>query len=214
MGAFGGRLHARLDAQRDGREAAPTCTGTRRARTSPGREEKVELNLPEGPEADARLRQVAERDAGRARNRLRDHRAPADLLPRRPSRRRAPLPRLSRDGRGILRAHQGLADHAHHRDEEASIVDEHPWAARNLYNAFLESKRRSIERISIPPCRAIRAVADDLCAQDARHVRRRPVPLRHRGEPADLGADGALHLPAGHRAPSCEAGGDLSRRAS
>src|SRR4029453_15679185 len=28
-----------------------------------------------------------------------------------------------------------------------AIVDEHPWAARNLYNAFLESKRRSIERI-------------------------------------------------------------------
>ena len=31
-----------------------------------------------------------------------------------------------------------------------SIVDEHPWAARNLYNAFLESKRRSIERILDP----------------------------------------------------------------
>ena len=31
-----------------------------------------------------------------------------------------------------------------------SIVAEHPWAARNLYNAFLESKRRSIERILDP----------------------------------------------------------------
>jgi len=31
-----------------------------------------------------------------------------------------------------------------------SIVDEHPWAARNLYNAFLESKRRSVERILDP----------------------------------------------------------------
>jgi len=31
-----------------------------------------------------------------------------------------------------------------------SIVDEHPWAARNLYDAFLESKRRSIERILDP----------------------------------------------------------------
>jgi len=31
-----------------------------------------------------------------------------------------------------------------------SIVDENPWAARNLYNAFLESKRRSIERILDP----------------------------------------------------------------
>jgi 4,5-dihydroxyphthalate decarboxylase len=31
-----------------------------------------------------------------------------------------------------------------------SILEEHPWAARNLYNAFLESKRRSIERILDP----------------------------------------------------------------
>jgi hypothetical protein len=31
-----------------------------------------------------------------------------------------------------------------------AIIDEHPWAARNLYNAFLESKRRSVERILDP----------------------------------------------------------------
>lgn len=30
------------------------------------------------------------------------------------------------------------------------IVDEHPWIARNLYNAFLESKRRSLERLLDP----------------------------------------------------------------
>jgi 4,5-dihydroxyphthalate decarboxylase len=30
------------------------------------------------------------------------------------------------------------------------IVDEHPWAARNLYNAFQESKRRSVERLLDP----------------------------------------------------------------
>jgi 4,5-dihydroxyphthalate decarboxylase len=30
------------------------------------------------------------------------------------------------------------------------IVDENPWIARNLYNAFLESKRRSIERLLDP----------------------------------------------------------------
>jgi 4,5-dihydroxyphthalate decarboxylase len=30
------------------------------------------------------------------------------------------------------------------------ILDENPWAARNLYNAFLESKRRSIERLLDP----------------------------------------------------------------
>jgi 4,5-dihydroxyphthalate decarboxylase len=30
------------------------------------------------------------------------------------------------------------------------IVDEHPWVARNLYNAFQESKRRSLERLLDP----------------------------------------------------------------
>ena len=30
------------------------------------------------------------------------------------------------------------------------LVDENPWLARNLYNAFLESKRRSIERLLDP----------------------------------------------------------------
>jgi len=30
------------------------------------------------------------------------------------------------------------------------VLDEHPWVARNLYNAFLESKRRSVERLLDP----------------------------------------------------------------
>jgi 4,5-dihydroxyphthalate decarboxylase len=30
------------------------------------------------------------------------------------------------------------------------VIDEHPWIARNLYNAFLESKRRSLERLLDP----------------------------------------------------------------
>ena len=30
------------------------------------------------------------------------------------------------------------------------VLDEHPWIARNLYNAFLESKRRSLERLLDP----------------------------------------------------------------
>src|SRR5262245_61469988 len=30
------------------------------------------------------------------------------------------------------------------------VLEEHPWVARNLYNAFLESKRRSIERLLGP----------------------------------------------------------------
>jgi 4,5-dihydroxyphthalate decarboxylase len=31
-----------------------------------------------------------------------------------------------------------------------SIIDQHPWVARNLYNAFEESKRRSLERLLDP----------------------------------------------------------------
>jgi 4,5-dihydroxyphthalate decarboxylase len=31
-----------------------------------------------------------------------------------------------------------------------SVVEEHPWVPRNLYNGFLESKRRSIERLMDP----------------------------------------------------------------
>ena len=31
-----------------------------------------------------------------------------------------------------------------------AILDEHPWVARNLYNAFLESKQRSVERLLDP----------------------------------------------------------------
>ena len=30
------------------------------------------------------------------------------------------------------------------------VLDANPWIARNLYNAFLESKRRSVERLSDP----------------------------------------------------------------
>ncbi|HXF86889.1 MAG TPA: ABC transporter substrate-binding protein [Xanthobacteraceae bacterium] len=30
------------------------------------------------------------------------------------------------------------------------VIDAHPWVARNLYNAFLESKRRSLERLLDP----------------------------------------------------------------
>jgi 4,5-dihydroxyphthalate decarboxylase len=31
-----------------------------------------------------------------------------------------------------------------------AVLDQHPWVARNLYNAFVESKRRSIERLLDP----------------------------------------------------------------
>ena len=42
---------------------------------------------------------------------------------------------------------QALADQSVIKTD---VLDEHPWVARNLYNAFLESKRRSIERLLDP----------------------------------------------------------------
>jgi 4,5-dihydroxyphthalate decarboxylase len=33
---------------------------------------------------------------------------------------------------------------------QKSVLEENPWVARNLYNAFLESKRRSVERLTDP----------------------------------------------------------------
>src|SRR5215813_9899511 len=54
-------------------------------------------------------------------------------------------------------------------------------------------------------------LACDLCAQDARPLRRRPFSLRHRREPADAGAVSALHPRAGDRAPARRARGDFSQ---
>ena len=77
-----------------------------------------------------------------------------------------------------------------------AILAANPWIARNLYNAFDEFKRRSLERLLDPGGVALSAaVAADLCAQDARPVRRRSLPVRHRGEPADAGT----FLPTRHQ---------------
>ncbi len=53
------------------------------------------------------------------------------------------------------------------------------------------------------------ALAGDVRAQDVRRIRRRPVSIQHRGEPPDLGANGALHVPVRHRAPPDETRGAL-----
>ena len=96
-----------------------------------------------------------------------------------------------------------------------SIIDEYPWAARNLYNAFLESKRRSIERILDP---AVSRYPVPWLATYARRMRDTfggdLYPVRRRGEPPDLGTDDALHVSAGHRAPADDARGDLPQQAS
>jgi 4,5-dihydroxyphthalate decarboxylase len=85
-------------------------------------------------------------------------------------RRRAPLPEFPRDGRGILHAHEGLADHAHHRDAE-SIVDEHPWCAQPVQRvsrveATLIERILDSSGVTLSRCRGSRPTR-----ADARHVR-------------------------------------------
>ena len=93
------------------------------------------------------------------------------------------------------------------------VLDENPWVARNLYNAFLASKNRSVERLMDPAVsRYPVAWLPTYMRKQAESIRRRHVPLRHRGKPADLGADAALQPRAGHRAPARQAGGDFPQR--
>ena len=85
---------------------------------APGREEKVELTLPPG----LTLTRVADKSLSEM---LAAHeidcaiiaRPPTCFLEGHPDVVRL-FPDYRRDGGGVLRAHQGVADHAHHRDEE------------------------------------------------------------------------------------------------
>ena len=150
-----------------------------------GRDREGRAVAAERRQAHPRRRQVAERDARLRRDRLRDHRAAADLLPAGASRRRAAVSRLSWDGGGILRARPRSGRSCTSSRCRSTILDENPWVARNLYNAFLESKRRSIERLLDPAVsRYPLAWLPTYARQDARHVRRRPVPVRDRAKTA------------------------------
>ena len=90
------------------------------------------------------------------------------------------------------------------------IVDEHPWIARNLYNAFLESKRRSLERLLDP---AVSRYPLAWLPQYARRMREMfdgdPFPYGIEENRPTLEQLAALRLPAGHRPPSRGAGRPL-----
>lgn len=116
---------------------------------SPGREEKVELALPEG----VRLTGVADRS-------LSDLLAAGDIdcaIIARP-------PNCFLDGHpDVVRLYPDFEERElryyldtgvwpimHIIAMQRRILDDHPWIARNLYNAFLESKQRSVERLLDP----------------------------------------------------------------
>jgi 4,5-dihydroxyphthalate decarboxylase len=116
---------------------------------APGREEKVEIQLPDGV--------LLERVTNRS---LSDLLATGDLdcaiIARPPDCFRHGHPdvvRLFPDFQPMEDEHYqrtGVWPIMHIIAMRRAIVDEHPWVARNLYNAFDESKKRSVERLLDP----------------------------------------------------------------
>ncbi len=116
---------------------------------APGREEKVELELPKG----LKLTRVADKSlsgllaAGEIDCAI-IARPPDCFLEGHPD-----VVRLFPDPQKMEEEYYGRTrvwPIMHIIAMRRRIVDEHPWAARNLYNAFLESKRRSVERLLDP----------------------------------------------------------------
>jgi 4,5-dihydroxyphthalate decarboxylase len=114
-----------------------------------GREEKVELSLPSG----LTLTRVPDKSLSEM---LASHEIDCAILARPPTCFLEGNPDVVRLFPDVLRMEEEYYTRTkvwpimHIIAMKKSLVDEHPWAARNLYNAFLESKRRSIERILDP----------------------------------------------------------------
>ena len=116
---------------------------------APGREEKVELSLPDG----VRLTRVSDRS-------LSDLLAAGDidcaLIARPPTCFLQGHPDVVRlypdfEARELAYYQQtGIWPIMHIIAMQRRILDDNPWVARNLYNAFLESKNRSVERLLDP----------------------------------------------------------------
>ena len=116
---------------------------------APGREEKVELSLPEG----VRITRVSDKSLSQM---LAAHEIDCAIIARPPTCFLEGHPDVVR----LFPDHVQMEEDYYRRTRvypimhiiamKKSIVNEHPWAPRNLYNAFLESKRRSLERIFDP----------------------------------------------------------------
>lgn len=116
---------------------------------SPGRAEKVELSIPDG----VRLERIADRSlsellaAGEIDAAI-IARPPDCFLAGHPDVRRLYADPEQRE-REQYRA-TGIWPIMHLIAMRRQVLAEHPWVARNLYNAFLESKRRSVARLLDP----------------------------------------------------------------
>jgi len=116
---------------------------------APGREEKVELNLPQGLE----LTRIADKSLSQM---LAAGEIDCAIIARPPTCFLEGHPDVMR----LFPDYQDMEEEYYRRTRvwpimhiiamKKRVVDEHPWAARNLYNAFLESKRLSLERLLDP----------------------------------------------------------------
>ena len=116
---------------------------------SPGRVEKVEINLPEG----VRLTRVPDRSLS---DMLAAGALDCAIIARPPDCFRAGHPDvvrlfpdyLEREERSFRET--GVWPIMHLIALRRAVLDEHPWVAQNLLTAFTESKRRSVERLLDP----------------------------------------------------------------
>jgi 4,5-dihydroxyphthalate decarboxylase len=116
---------------------------------APGREEKVELSLPQG----LRLTRVSDKSLSEL---LAANEIDCAIIARPPNCFLEGHPDVVRLFPNFLEMEEEYYERTkvwpimHIIAMRKAILDEHPWAARNLFNAFQESKRRSLERILDP----------------------------------------------------------------
>jgi 4,5-dihydroxyphthalate decarboxylase len=116
---------------------------------APGREEKVELSLPAG----VRLTRIADKSLSEM---LASGEIDCAIIARPPTCYLEGHPDVVR----LFPDYLEMEEEYYQRTKvwpimhiiaiQKHVLDENPWVARNLYNAFLESKRRSIERLLDP----------------------------------------------------------------
>lgn len=116
---------------------------------SPGRMEKVEINLPKG----VKLTRITDKSLSQL---LAAGEIDCAIIARPPNCFLEGHPDVVRLYPNYVEMEEKYYDRTkvwpimHIIAMRRQIVREHPWVARNLYNAFLESKRRSIERLLDP----------------------------------------------------------------
>ena len=116
---------------------------------SPGREEKIELRLPEG----VKLTRVADKSLSQM---IASGEIDCAIIARPPNSFLEGHPDVVRLFPDYLEMEEDYYQNTkvwpimHIIAMRRAILDENPWVARNLFNAFQESKRRSLERLLDP----------------------------------------------------------------